>query len=998
MRRRVISKVLVVAMMGMLGLSPAMSSVAATPVQASTNTNTQSETQTQIPKADVMDVDFSDGTAKDQSETANAFKVVGSPVIKDSTELHKKMAVFNGSSAYQYTFNDAKYQKITDQVTIECMFKYNSIPSGESDIFSNQQSGGLGLGLDGGKLTFFAHVGGGYKQPTADIQAGQWVHAIGVVDGTSVKLYVNGELKKEIKANGGVHYTSTQAARSFLIGADSSASGGAEYFAKGNVSFARLYSKALSEDQIKALSEKAFEGATMDEVGASKVNLSLVGTDTAAESGQMNLNVHANTEDTSKVDKITFDVNYDPAFVSYAGVQHKMSGVTINNDTEGKLSITVNKTLSIDDVKEFSTTRIGKLNFRTKNVKGNQKAEFTTSNFHAYAGETEVTNQAKTNDADKVVTIYDTDAMDLNGDGVIGAGDVALARTKAQKEAIAQKAAIYPYKHAVVLTMDGGGQVWNPDAIYYTTSNSTLPKKTNDETIMAKRKNTYAVDLFNKEFATSYTAQSVKPSISAQNYSSMIHGVPWEDVSSEYQVNNTSAGQRYYADYGKSEAKYPSVFKTLQKAYPQREQAAFAEWTPILNGIIEADAAVIGKESASKQSFYDVAKYIKSSEFDKTSMVYMQSDWMDHVGHSTGYYNDKYWSELAQYDDFYKSVMDALKESGHADDTLIVSNADHGGSGTNHGSMDPSNMDIFIGIGGQTVDSGKKLSGGTNADISPIVLNALRVDQPASMTGKVFDQSAFLSQEQMSKKQRDVEKVVFERQGKQAEIKLNNKKQETRSADMVIDLAGNKVSKVDVPDGATLVRNEEKDGKQYITISYEKQPEQMAVVSFADQTNEKTKIDEIMLGTEDGKEIYSDLENKQGEVKTPQQDQNQPVKQPTTATITQPAKQPTTAQKIKTNSVKLVKTIISKLKRLSSTKLKVQLKKVKGAKGYLVKYSTNKNFKKARYVYTKSVNVTLKKLNKNKKYYIKAKAYATNTKGKKVFGPYSKVKSKSLKK
>ena len=84
------------------------------------------------------------------------------------------------------------------------------------------------------------------------------------------------------------------------------------------------------------------------------------------------------------------------------------------------------------------------------------------------------------------------------------------------------------------------------------------------------------------------------------------------------------------------------------------------------------------------------------------------------------------------------------------------------------------------------------------------------------MTGKVFDQSAFLSQEQMSKKQRDVEKVVFERQGKQAEIKLNNKKQETRSADMVIDLAGNKISKVDVPDGATLVRNEEKDGKQYM--------------------------------------------------------------------------------------------------------------------------------------------------------------------------------------
>ena len=92
----------------------------------------------------------------------------------------------------------------------------------------------------------------------------------------------------------------------------------------------------------------------------------------------------------------------------------------------------------------------------------------------------------------------------------------------------------------------------------------------------------------------------------------------------------------------------------------------------------------------------------------------MQSDWLDHVGHSTGYYNDTFWSEAAKYDDFYKAVVDALKETGEYDETLIITNADHGGSGTSHGSSDPSNMDIFIGIGGQTVDSGKRLEGGGN--------------------------------------------------------------------------------------------------------------------------------------------------------------------------------------------------------------------------------------------------------------------------------------------
>lgn len=1109
MRKRVVSKILVVAMMGMLGLSPAVQASIPAKTVSAASVKQNEESKITVPKADVMDVDFSDGTAKDLSETANTFTVVGNPEIKDSSELHKKIASFDGSSAYKYGFDMEKYGKMTENASIECMFKYNRLPSGESDIFSNQQSGGMGLGLDSGRLTFFAHVGGAYRQPTAEIKAGQWVHAVGVIEGTSVKLYVNGELKGEVKApSSGIKFTSTEAARNFFIGADSSASGGAEYFAKGSVSFARLYSSALSEEQVQALSEKAFEGTDLDETGVSKVNLNFVASDTAAESAQMNVNLHASTEDISTVDKITFDVNYDPSLVSYAGVQHKMSGVTINNDTEGKLSVTVQKELTADKVSEFSTTRIGKLNFRTRSVKGNQKAEFTTSNFKAYAGNTDVTEDAKTSEAKKTVTIYDKDEMDLNGDGVVGAGDIALAKTDAQKKAIAQKAAIYPYKHALVLTVDGGGQIWNPDEIYYTTSNSQIPKKTSDPSIMAKRKNTYAMDLMNKHFATSYTAQSVTPSISAQNYSSILHGIPWADVPSEYQVTNTIAGQKYYADYGKDEAKYPSVFKAIQKVYPQREMAAFAEWTEILNGIIEPDAAVIGKGSASKESFYDVAKYIRSSDFNKTALVYMQSDWMDHVGHSTGYYNDQYWSELNQYDDFYKAVMEALKESGHEDDTLIVTNADHGGSGTNHGSADPSNMDIFIGIGGETVDSGKRLSGGTNADISPVVLNGLRIEKPSSMTGKVFDQSAFLSQDQMVKKNRDVEKVTFERQGKNAVVSLSNQKKQTRTADMVVDLDGNKVKNIQVPEGASVVRNVEKNGKQYITISYKDQPTQMAVLQFEKTASANVQINEIMLGMEDGDEVYSDLENKQGQAQTKVAidktgvtlTKNKKIKLTVkldgekaagntvtwkssnekaaivdangtvtakgngTAVITATAKDGSTSSasckvtvpyeikyvlnkgtNAKTNpktyynqqvifknpsrkgyafkgwytdsklkhqikfiqkgtgknytvyakwiKVRVGKTTLKSLTRLGKTQVYVHVKKVSGAKGYLIKYSENKNFKKAKYLYTTSTGTVVKKLNKNKKYYMKVKAYTVDSTGKKVFGAYSKTKS-----
>ena len=77
-------------------------------------------------------------------------KTISNPKIVESDELHKNIAKFDGSSAYLYPFNQEKYQKINQTVTMECMVKFNSIPSGEHDIFSNQQSGGIGLGLDNG--------------------------------------------------------------------------------------------------------------------------------------------------------------------------------------------------------------------------------------------------------------------------------------------------------------------------------------------------------------------------------------------------------------------------------------------------------------------------------------------------------------------------------------------------------------------------------------------------------------------------------------------------------------------------------------------------------------------------------------------------------------------------------------------------------------------------------------------------------------------------------
>ena len=74
---------------------------------AAQQTETESEEQTaqEIPDADIFDVDFINGT-EDKSSLANELgATIGNPVIEMSSELHKNIAKFDGSSASLYPFS-----------------------------------------------------------------------------------------------------------------------------------------------------------------------------------------------------------------------------------------------------------------------------------------------------------------------------------------------------------------------------------------------------------------------------------------------------------------------------------------------------------------------------------------------------------------------------------------------------------------------------------------------------------------------------------------------------------------------------------------------------------------------------------------------------------------------------------------------------------------------------------------------------------------------------
>lgn len=90
------------------------------------------------------------------------------------------------------------------------------------------------------------------------------------------------------------------------------------------------------------------------------------------------------------------------------------------------------------------------------------------------------------------------------------------------------------------------------------------------------------------------------------------------------------------------------------------------------------------------------------------------------------------------------------------------------------------------------------------------------------------------------------------------------------------------------------------------------------------------------------------------------------------------------------------KPMIKSCKNIKGKKLNVSIKKIV-ADGYEIQYSTIKTFKNKKSLRTTTLNNTIKALSKNKKYFVRVRAYR-NSDNSKLYGSWSNVKNIKIKK
>lgn len=210
------------------------------------------DTSIPVPAADVLDVDFADGTPTERVRGL-AVKTFGSPTIAHDNALDRDVATFDGNDAYGYALTP-HWGEISNAVSIECTFRYDgTLPRGtEAAVCSGKEAGGYSIYINEDKVGLMAHIGGGYKTARTVISPNRWYHVVGTWDGSSIRLYVDGELAATTPATGALTLPASTA-RAWTLGADSSPNAGAQFYAPVRLANARLYSRAVTPDEVRAL-------------------------------------------------------------------------------------------------------------------------------------------------------------------------------------------------------------------------------------------------------------------------------------------------------------------------------------------------------------------------------------------------------------------------------------------------------------------------------------------------------------------------------------------------------------------------------------------------------------------------------------------------------------------------------------------------------------------------------------------------------------------------
>lgn len=195
--------------------------------------------------------------------------------------------------------------------------------------------------------------------------------------------------------------------------------------------------------------------------------------------------------------------------------------------------------------------------------------------------------------------------------------------------------------------------------------------------------------------------RSVLPSVSAVNWASMFMGVGTE---SHGYTQWNSKRPEIPSTAQNAHGIFPTIFSLIAEQMPQAETGCLYEWDGIkylIDTLAVKHYAIAPDYDNHPTLLCEMAeRYIKESHPQFLAVCF---DQVDEAGHRYGHDTPEYYAALERVDGYVGRIIQALKDAGTYDNTVIILTADHGGINKGHGGKTLQEMEIPFIIAGKGI-------------------------------------------------------------------------------------------------------------------------------------------------------------------------------------------------------------------------------------------------------------------------------------------------------
>ncbi|NEW06970.1 hypothetical protein GK047_13245 [Paenibacillus sp. SYP-B3998] len=210
------------------------------------------------PIADLLDLDFSGSMTQDASPRNAVVAAVGDPVLVMDPTLGRQVLSLNGTSQYIRVPHAAELNP-SGQLTLLTKLSYDDLTSllADPSIVSKVNTGGYGISL--GRTDALLSGVTSSKQDNyrtvktrAALESSAYYDVAVTFNGTVQVLYINGMEVGRVQSPGVIDYHSSLGKTDLLIGARSTngSMSAVSGFFKGKIAYAKLFSQALTAEQL----------------------------------------------------------------------------------------------------------------------------------------------------------------------------------------------------------------------------------------------------------------------------------------------------------------------------------------------------------------------------------------------------------------------------------------------------------------------------------------------------------------------------------------------------------------------------------------------------------------------------------------------------------------------------------------------------------------------------------------------------------------------------